>query len=298
MKINQFAVVVALSMSTLTVRAADQPTLNEKLKPLEWTLGRWQVSTDVPNQGTFRLVVESKPDLGGTVIVQRYDVFDANNRLLQGGISLVSWRPEENGIVATGVGTADHGTSLLVKQTDDKWIWQSSGYNSKGKFGTDLSETTKIDENTMTVLFSHSISGGEVQPDRKFTLKRVTTSPEEEIVKLENELNDALVRGDIKAQHRILADGWTETEEDGAVTTKGSLIADLKSGKLKSTYAKLSQPKVKVYGDAAVITFQNAQKGSYDGKEISGEYRITDTWIKRDGRWQMVAAHVSKIAKE
>ncbi|MHC1765804.1 MAG: hypothetical protein AB9869_16150 [Verrucomicrobiia bacterium] len=192
MKLNQLAILFALTISAFPVGAADQPTVSEKLKPMEWMLGRWEMTTNVADQGTFRLVTEFKPDLGGAVIVQRYELFDPSNRSVQSGIGLAHWRPEENIVASTSVATSDHGSSLLVKQADNKWIWQSSGYDSKGKFGTGLNETTKDDENTMTVHLRHGVSGGEAQRDLRFTMKRVSPSAEEPTTKFGKASNDAM----------------------------------------------------------------------------------------------------------
>ena len=38
-------------------------------------------------------------------------------------------------------------------------------------------------------------------------------------------------------------------------------------------------------------------KESYRDKDISGQERFTDAFVKRGGRWQAVATHVSKVAK-
>jgi hypothetical protein len=43
---------------------------------------------------------------------------------------------------------------------------------------------------------------------------------------------------------------------------------------------------------------RNTYKMRLEGKETTGQIRFTDTWIKRDGRWQCVAAHNSTIAQK
>ena len=105
------------------------------------------------------------------------------------------------------------------------------------------------------------------------------------------------MKPDIKTLERLLADDWTEVEEDGVITTREGFIDDLKSGKLVITTAKMDQPKVKAYTQTAVVTFRNTLKGNYDGTAYSGDYYITDTWIRKSARWQCVASHVSKIKK-
>jgi ketosteroid isomerase-like protein len=56
--------------------------------------------------------------------------------------------------------------------------------------------------------------------------------------------------------------------------------------------------KVRVYGDAAVVTFRITYKSQSKGKDTSGQERITDTRVKLAGRWQCVASHESRIAQK
>jgi len=56
--------------------------------------------------------------------------------------------------------------------------------------------------------------------------------------------------------------------------------------------------RVRVYGDAAVVTLRIAEKSKSKGKDISGQVRVTDTFIKLAGRWQVVAEHASRIAQK
>ena len=39
----------------------------------------------------------------------------------------------------------------------------------------------------------------------------------------------------------------------------------------------------------------NTLKGTYKGQDISGKYRFTDTWVKRNGKWQVVAWQATRI---
>ena len=55
--------------------------------------------------------------------------------------------------------------------------------------------------------------------------------------------------------------------------------------------------KVRVYGDAAVVTMRAMIKETYKGEEISDIVRITNTWIKKAGRWECVSTHSSRIGE-
>jgi ketosteroid isomerase-like protein len=123
-------------------------------------------------------------------------------------------------------------------------------------------------------------------------------SVEQELIKLENGWNDAMVKHDWAFLDQILADDYTGTSSDGIVSTKAQEIATLKSGDSVVKYAVADAFKVRIYGDVAVVTFLYTSKGESKGKDTSGQFRITDTWVKHAGRWQCVADHTSKIAQK
>jgi ketosteroid isomerase-like protein len=125
-----------------------------------------------------------------------------------------------------------------------------------------------------------------------------SASVEQELIKLENDWNNASVKRDVAALGKILADDWTAIDADGAVETKAQSLANLKSGEDAYTSAVADEMKVCVYGDAAVVLGRNTVKEQYKGKDISGQYRFIDTWIKKAGRWQCVASAWTKITKK
>jgi ketosteroid isomerase-like protein len=51
--------------------------------------------------------------------------------------------------------------------------------------------------------------------------------------------------------------------------------------------------KVQVYGETAVMRSHYNQTATVFGKDRSGAMLVTDVWVKRDGRWQVVARHTS-----
>ena len=125
-----------------------------------------------------------------------------------------------------------------------------------------------------------------------------TESVEQELIKLENGWIDALVNHDWAFIDGILADDYTTTDSDGIIATKAQEMAILKSGEEAITSAVADDFRVRVYGDAAVVTFRWTYKGQVRGKESLGEERYTDTWVKLAGRWQCVAIHASRIAQK
>jgi ketosteroid isomerase-like protein len=126
-----------------------------------------------------------------------------------------------------------------------------------------------------------------------------TGSVEQELIKLENEWADAWVKMDVAFFERIEADDYTWTSPGGEVWTKArdlAFVRSLRSVKDMTTSYVIAEMKVRVYGDAAVVTGRDLIKETKEGKVVSRQERWTDTWVKRAGRWQCVAGHSSEIA--
>ena len=64
------------------------------------------------------------------------------------------------------------------------------------------------------------------------------------------------------------------------VTDKATVISNVKNKAGKLDSLSMENLKVQVYGDTAVANAMNAVKGIYKGKDVSGKYMFTDTWIK------------------
>jgi len=121
-------------------------------------------------------------------------------------------------------------------------------------------------------------------------------SVEEELIMLEKEWAAAVSKLDLAFLDRIWADTYSWTSYDGKVWSKAQTLESLKSGQDAVLSAILDDVKVRVYGDAAVVTGRSTFNETYQGKDISGQERFTDTWVRRSGRWQCVAMHCSRIA--
>ena len=95
----------------------------------------------------------------------------------------------------------------------------------------------------------------------------------------------------------MVAEGFFFTAPDGKTSSKTEFLADLKSGDLKIESSTIKDMKVQAADEGmAVVTYATTDKGSYKGKDISGEYRWTDVFVKRDGRWQLIVGQGTAIA--
>jgi hypothetical protein len=123
-------------------------------------------------------------------------------------------------------------------------------------------------------------------------------STEHSVMQIEQELVDALLAGNGATFERYLAENCIFTDPDGMVSDKVKTVANIKSGDLKFQSSKVEDMKVKTYSNTAVATYRSTDRASYKGKEFSGRFRWTDVFIRRNGRWQIVAAQGTRISQE
>lgn len=125
-------------------------------------------------------------------------------------------------------------------------------------------------------------------------------TPEEyepELRKASQSYDAALKAGDAAAFGRLLADDYMYTNEKGATRNKAEDIAKMTSPDLKIESTVVDDKKFRIYRNTAVETGRYAVKGTHKGKPIAETGRYTTTWVRRDGRWQIVADHTSVIAQ-
>jgi ketosteroid isomerase-like protein len=122
----------------------------------------------------------------------------------------------------------------------------------------------------------------------------------QEVQKLERRWLDAYEQRDDKAMDLIVADDFTITFPDGSVLTKSQVMDSLKpTGQTNRPSVKFYTEGVqaRIYGDTVILIGRVVAEYRRDGKTIGKEQqRYTDTYLKRKGRWQVVASHLSNDA--
>lgn len=115
---------------------------------------------------------------------------------------------------------------------------------------------------------------------------------------LEGRWMEAIKTQDGATLDRILADDFTFVGDHtiAASLDKANYTESaLKNWRLTSySFDSLS---VRVYGDTAVVNGVYKQQAVVAGKPWSGEFLVTDVWIKQGKRWRVVTRHLSPAAK-
>jgi ketosteroid isomerase-like protein len=117
---------------------------------------------------------------------------------------------------------------------------------------------------------------------------------EREILALNREWADAMVRGDRATLERIFSDDLIVTSGDGTLRDKKGEIGDGGS-EIKTYFFNTEDLRVRVYEGAAVITGHAKWRINYKGRDIDNERRYTCVYAKERGRWHMVAMQLTRI---
>jgi hypothetical protein len=124
------------------------------------------------------------------------------------------------------------------------------------------------------------------------------TPAEKDVLQFERDACKAFLDADPAALERVLTADFTLTLSNGEVSTRADEINDLSSGKVHYDVFKNYDMKARLYGDnTAVVLGKTRVTGTAEGKPFDRVVQFTDMLIKRDGRWQLVAGHVSRLEK-
>jgi ketosteroid isomerase-like protein len=130
----------------------------------------------------------------------------------------------------------------------------------------------------------------------------VTNAPREVtdgkvLLQMERDWNEALKTRNVAWLEQNLADDMTDVmSRDGSVSTKAANIESLKNDKATYDSLEITNLKVRVDGNAGIVTGVNHIKAHDEvGEPVEMNFAFTDTYIKRDGRWQVWASQHTRI---
>lgn len=104
-------------------------------------------------------------------------------------------------------------------------------------------------------------------------------------------INHMLLTNDADGLGRLLADDWVVVSAYGAVADRDGFLQVIKAGVFTRTTMDLSEPRVKIYGNTAVVTTRLHTVGHIQDRAFDVPERQTDVLVWRDGRWQSVLLH-------
>jgi len=123
------------------------------------------------------------------------------------------------------------------------------------------------------------------------------SSDEQALMDLENKISDAYLHGDVKTVEASLDERYTLTNSRALVSHRDDDLRELRAGDPKYTEFRTHEMQARTYGDAGIVIGVVSLKGSSGGKAFDADMRFTDTFVRSNGVWKMVAAQVTPIPK-
>ena len=122
---------------------------------------------------------------------------------------------------------------------------------------------------------------------------------EQELKEITRKRLDAEASRDVTYLSRIYADDLSVANTEGRLASKEVVLTNMKraSESIKRS-SRLEQTRVRVVGDTAIVTGINNVEMQIGNQKRKDKVRFTDTYVRRQGNWQLLATHSSRMPLE
>jgi uncharacterized protein (TIGR02246 family) len=118
---------------------------------------------------------------------------------------------------------------------------------------------------------------------------------EQQILKLFEDGDRALVAADAAELSRIFADDYVQYDESGQTSTRQDVISKLTSGAIRYVAMVSTGRHIRMLrDDVAMVHGSEVDTVEQGGERLPIRYVFMDVVMKRDGRWQIVASQLAK----
>jgi uncharacterized protein DUF4440 len=118
-----------------------------------------------------------------------------------------------------------------------------------------------------------------------------STTVVHELVELSHELVRSVQEHDVARLETLLAREFTLLGAAGELDRAGLL--DAAAGRYEIDEFAYEEIDTELYGNTAVIVSRYTQSGRLDGRDVGADMHVTDVWVRRDSRWQIVRRHAT-----
>jgi uncharacterized protein (TIGR02246 family) len=118
---------------------------------------------------------------------------------------------------------------------------------------------------------------------------------EQEILRLFEDGDRALIAGDVEELSRIFADDYVQYDESGDTSTKAEVIDNLKSGNIRYVSMASTGRRIRILrDDVAIVHGSEDDVVEQGGRRFPVLYIYMDVVMKRGGRWQIVGSQLAR----
>jgi ketosteroid isomerase-like protein len=111
----------------------------------------------------------------------------------------------------------------------------------------------------------------------------------------EQRLAAAYVHNDANALANLLTSDWIVISARGDTADRPSVVDAVRKGLWVHTTMRISEPRVRIYGNTAVVTYRLADVGIFGGKPFNVQERETDVLLWSDDAWKAALSHESFV---
>jgi ketosteroid isomerase-like protein len=112
-----------------------------------------------------------------------------------------------------------------------------------------------------------------------------------ELIELSHELVRAVQVHDTTRLEDLVADDFTLQGAAGQLDREAFLEAA--AGPYEIADFSYEEIDPEIYGNTAVLVSRYHQAATLDGHDLTHHMNVTDIWMRREGRWQIVRRHAS-----
>ncbi|HMD09607.1 MAG TPA: nuclear transport factor 2 family protein [Candidatus Acidoferrum sp.] len=284
-----FATIEGETAAHMSVQQFARPAFcsGPEYRQLDFWLGDW----DTLEAGKAEVVARTRVDriLDGCVLREDYEsaiglkgqsfsLYDASRRIWhqswatnKGRLLTIEGRLEDGAMVLAGTERAADGAERLVRGT---WKPISGGVRETAVTSLDAGKTWQP---WFDLVFRPHSSGDGVNSS--------ADSDETIVARLDTEYQAAVKKNDAATMDRLLADDFELVTGSGKIYKKSDLLQEARSWRVIYERQEDTAQKVRVWGDAAVITAKLWAKGTENGKPFDYTLWFTDTYARNATGW-------------
>jgi hypothetical protein len=179
---------------------------------------------------------------------------------------------------------------FMFQISEDEWqnLKYQIGTSSSGHGGPWFSLISSVMKLVLVIIFATALVHAADVP-----------LTQDELVRRTQELYDAIVPGNQAPWKKYFADDCIFADEKGRTLDKAKLIADITP--LPAGYSgtiKIANVQSRIIGETAILSYDANETETIFGQNLTARYHVTDTWLQRNGNWQIVASQAHRYYED